>query len=72
LTVFSYESQGAQWDGSGGLVEQGEWDISVNIPGISVSLVDGTPKVFILYPPQKEKRKKEKEKKRKLCLYFIL
>ena len=52
--ICRYESQGAQWDGSGGLVEQGEWDISVNIPGVGISLVDGTPKVstysFLLFP----------------------
>lgn len=44
--VKLYQTQGAQWE-SGNAVEQGLWDISINMPGIGISLVDATPKVWL-------------------------
>lgn len=42
-----YETQGAQWDCASNMVEQGQWDISINIPGIGISLVDASPKELL-------------------------
>ncbi len=41
-----YESQGAQFDSESGFSEQGLLDISVNLRGIGISVVDATPKVY--------------------------